>query len=100
MSKIIDLFDIILDFIDNLLPGLIGYFSRIIYSTKNNIKGYTDYYKIKSSYIKLFYLIFIMIYLLFIFYIQKKTTIESSIYLKMISTIFNICLLTYSSINS
>ena len=94
----IHIIDTIFDTIDNIMPGIIGFFSGVVISSKKKLKNYVKYYKYVNLAVKWFYSIFTLLYLLFIYKYLGKRVVESSIYVKIISAIFNMFLLFYSSI--
>ena len=78
ISNIISILHPVLDIIDNLMPGLIGYQEGI--NTKS---------------LKWFYCIFTLLYLSYIYFYLGKTQEESSIYVKFGALLLNISLLIY-----
>ena len=92
--------DIFFDVIDNIMPGIIGYFTGIVVTTKKNLKTYGNYYKRNAKYVKLFYLLFILLHLAFVYFIQRKRVISSNIYVKIASSVFNLMIFLYTSIKT
>lgn len=92
--------DIVFDVIDNIMPGIIGFFSGIVVTTKKNMTDYANYYKRNSKLVKLFYLLFIILHLAFVYFIQDKRIISSNIYIKIASAVFNFIIFLYTSIKT
>jgi hypothetical protein len=92
--------DIIFDLIDNIMPGIIGFFSGIVVTTKKNITEYAEYYRRNAKLVKLFYMLFIILHLAFVFFIQDKRVISSNIYIKIASAVVNLIIFLYTSIKT
>ena len=92
--------DIIFDLIDNIMPGIIGFFSGIVVTTKKNITEYAEYYSRNAKLVKLFYMLFIILHLAFVFFIQDKRVISSNIYIKIASAVVNLIIFLYTSIKT
>jgi len=95
-----DIIDLIFDFVDNIMPGIISLFSGAVVTTKNKVKKFTQIYKKYSKLIQFLYLIFVILHLSFIFFIQNKRVIESSIYIKIAAVLFNLLIFTYTTMKS
>tara|TARA_Y100000385_G_C12536768_1_gene401976 strand:+ start:123 stop:407 length:285 start_codon:yes stop_codon:yes gene_type:complete len=91
-----DIVDSGLDLVDNIMPGVIGYFSGIVTKSKKKLEEF----KSLGLRVKFCYFLFTFLYLLFILVIQGKNVIESSIYIKLISALFNVSVLAYGSLKS
>ena len=50
--------DSVFDIIDNIMPGIVGFFSGIVVTTKKNVTEYANYYRRNAHLVKLFYLLF------------------------------------------
>ena len=94
------LVDLLFDFIDNVMPGIIGLFSGIVVTTKRKITDYAAYYRRNAKIVKFFYLIFAVLHLLFVYFVQDKRVIESSIYTKIASATINLLIFAYTSIKT
>jgi hypothetical protein len=92
--------DMIFDIIDNIMPGIIGFFSGIVVTTKKNITEYANYYKRNAKLVKLFYMLFIILHLAFVYFIQDKRVISSNIYIKIASAVINLIIFLYTSIKT
>ena len=92
--------DMIFDLIDNIMPGIIGFFSGIVVTTKKNITEYAEYYRRNAKLVKLFYMLFIILHLAFVFFIQDKRVISSNIYIKIASAVVNLIIFLYTSIKT
>ena len=53
--------DNIFDFVDNIMPGIIGFFSGFVITTKKNVTDYANYYRKNSKIVKMFYLLFVIV---------------------------------------
>lgn len=89
---------LIFDTLDNIMPGIIGFFSGIVVSSKKKFKKYTKYYQSINIFIKWFYTIFTLLYLIYIYKFLGKRIIESNIYIKLLSAVFNVIILFSSKI--
>jgi hypothetical protein len=92
MNAVIETLDPILDFIDQIIPGIVGYFSGIVVTTKERWERNKKTYITTRNYAKLGYFLFSLGYLLFVYYALGKRTVESNIVLKMVTTLFNLTL--------
>ena len=92
--------DNIFDFVDNIMPGIIGFFSGVVITTKKNVTDYANYYRKNSKIVKMFYLLFVIIHLSFIYFVQDKRIVSSSIYIKIASAILNLIIFFYTSIKT
>ena len=90
--------DTVFDIIDNIMPGIIGFFSGVVISSKKRLKKYVNYYNSVNVAIRWFYSIFTLFYLLYMYNYLGKRIIESNIYIKLLTALFNITMLFYSSI--
>jgi hypothetical protein len=90
--------DTIFDTIDNIMPGIIGFFSGVVISSKKRLKKYVNYYKSVNIGIRWFYAIFTLLYLIYIYKYLGKRVVESNIYIKLLAALFNITMLFYSSV--
>ena len=97
LDKIVDL---IFDFIDNIMPGIIGLFSGIVVTTKRKMTDYASYYRRNAKIVKFFYLFFAVLHILFVYFIQNKRVIESSVYTKIASATINLFIFAYTSIKT
>lgn len=98
--EIDEIIDNIFDVVDNIMPGIIGFFSGIVVTTKKNITEYANYYRRNSKLVKFFYLLFVILHLFFVYFVQDKRVISSSIYVKIASAIFNLIIFLYTSIKT
>uniref|UniRef100_A0A6C0IYA7 Uncharacterized protein n=1 Tax=viral metagenome TaxID=1070528 RepID=A0A6C0IYA7_9ZZZZ len=89
---------LIFDTVDNIMPGIIGFFSGVVVSSKKRFKKYTKYYQSINVFIKWFYTIFTLLYLIYLYKYIGKMVIESSIYTKLLSAAFNVIMLFSSKI--
>ena len=87
----------ILDTIDNCTTGITAIFGGLVITTKSKVKSVDEHYQTHRDKLKLFYAIFIILYLLYVFFVLQKRVIESNIYVKILTAIFNICAIIYSS---
>ena len=94
----INIIDTIFDTVDNIMPGIIGYFSGVVISSKKKLKKYIKYYEATNIFIKWFYTLFTFLYLIYIYKYLGKRVIESNIYIKIVSALFNVIILFCSSI--
>ena len=92
--------DSVFDIIDSIMPGIIGFFSGIVVTTKKNITEYANYYRRNAQLVKLFYLLFAILHLAFVYFIQDKRIISSSIYVKAASAIINLVIFLYTSVKT
>ena len=90
--------ELLFDTLDNIMPGIIGFFSGVVVSSKKKFKKYTQYYQSINIFIKWFYAIFSLLYLIYLYNFLEKRVIESNIYIKIISGIFNVVMLFSSKI--
>ena len=93
-------FDILMEFLDLILPGLMSVFSGVYVTGKKRGEQLKQIYKKHNRNIKIWYFVFTLAYLLFIYFVKNQTTWVTSIYLKIFTVFVNLALMLAPSFKS